>query len=68
MQRRWKLSSAQRADMWNVGRQDSRYVRLLERLGPRTGDFGQICAPYEIEVSELLCAQAPSLDTKPKQQ
>jgi hypothetical protein len=39
-------------------------LRGTFRVAQKEQCFGQICAPYEIEVSELLCASAPKDDSK----
>jgi hypothetical protein len=38
-------------------------LRGTFRVARKEQCFGQICAPYEIEVTNLLCAQAPPKET-----
>lgn len=40
-------------------------LRGIFRVAQKEQCFGQICAHYEIEVSELLCAQAPPKESVP---
>lgn len=42
-------------------------LRGTFRVAHKEQCFGQICAPYEIEVTNLLCAQAPPKEMPPTQ-